>query len=98
MSLIDVVLGGHPHNPQPLEYFLFIDPFTGIEKQSTIIYSMGDFVAYDIFKWCHLPLVVKMKIGKRGNETRVLQVIPQLWYMQAEKSGGAIESLKFRSN
>lgn len=93
---IDVVLGGHPHNPQPLEYFLFIDPFTGIEKQSTIIYSMGDFVAYDIFKWCHLPLVVKMKIGKRGNETRVLQVIPQLWYMQAEKSGGAIESLKFK--
>jgi poly-gamma-glutamate synthesis protein (capsule biosynthesis protein) len=61
---IDIVLGGHPHNMQPLEILETTDEATGITKQHFISYSQGDFIAYDIYKWCHLPLLLKLSISK----------------------------------
>lgn len=55
---IDIVLGGHPHNPQPFEVF------NSGNQQHFIAYSLGDFIAYDIFKWCHLPLILKLEVSK----------------------------------
>jgi len=63
---IDIVLGGHPHNMQPLEILESTDAETGLIKQHFISYSQGDFIAYDIFKWCHLPLLLRLTISK-GN-------------------------------
>jgi poly-gamma-glutamate synthesis protein (capsule biosynthesis protein) len=61
---IDIVLGGHPHNMQPLEILESTDAETGRIKQHFISYSQGDFIAYDIFKWCHLPLLLRLSISK----------------------------------
>ncbi|MDA3616365.1 CapA family protein [Polluticaenibacter yanchengensis] len=55
---IDILIAGHPHNAQPFEILHHNN------KQSLIAYSLGDFIAYDIFKWCHLPLIIKVEIEK----------------------------------
>lgn len=97
---IDVLLGGHPHNTQPMEFLNVQDPFSGEQKQSFIIYSQGDFIAWDIFKWCHLPLILKFTIsegtlnGKR--KVQLTAVEGRLYYMQAEVSKGKITGLRLR--
>jgi hypothetical protein len=85
----DLILGGHPHNPQPMEKINFRCPFSGKRKEGLAIYSLGDFVAYDIFTWCHLHLCIELEISKlkKDNEitTRLtgFSVWPQ--YLWAEK-------------
>ena len=70
---VDLVLGGHPHNAQPIEFFDITDPFSGQNKQTTIVYSQGDFVAYDIHKWCKLPLLLKFEELKTFAESYLLK-------------------------
>ena len=60
----DIILGGHPHNIQPMACYPFVCPHTGAEKRGFVIFSMGDFVAYDIFNWCHLPVYLKLEISQ----------------------------------
>ena len=60
---IDVLLGGHPHHAQPLEVYTHTNAL-GQRKQHLIVYSLGDFIAYDIFKWGHLPLLLKINIAQ----------------------------------
>jgi poly-gamma-glutamate synthesis protein (capsule biosynthesis protein) len=83
---IDVLIGGHPHNAQPLELYQTTNKQTGRQKQHVIVYSLGDFIAYDIYKWCHLPLILKLTItkGTTGvSETTIvsgIQVKPFYFY------------------
>jgi poly-gamma-glutamate synthesis protein (capsule biosynthesis protein) len=63
-SGVDLILGSHPHNPQPMERYAFRDPITGREKQGFAIYSLGDFVAYDIFVWGRLVPLLKLTLEK----------------------------------
>ncbi|MBX7094165.1 MAG: CapA family protein [Flavobacteriales bacterium] len=93
---IDLVLGGHPHNAQPSELIHVTDPFSGEKKESFVVYSMGDFVAYDIFKWCHLPLTFRFSIGKKGNRTKITAIESRLLYLHASIEKGKIRHLKFR--
>ncbi len=93
---IDILLGGHPHNPQPFEFYSYTDPFSKKAKQSSIIYSLGDFVAYDIFKWCHLPMMLKFTISKGESGTCVTNLETKLAYMQAEVQKGRVINLKLR--
>jgi hypothetical protein len=60
----DIILGGHAHNVQPMATFPFICPHSGVEKSGFVIFSLGDFVAYDIFNWCHLPVYLKLEISQ----------------------------------
>jgi poly-gamma-glutamate synthesis protein (capsule biosynthesis protein) len=60
----DVILGGHAHNIQPMAAYPFNCPLTGEDKRGFVIFSFGDFVAYDIFNWCHLPVYLKLTISK----------------------------------
>jgi hypothetical protein len=60
----DIILGGHPHNVQPMAVFPFICPHSGVEKRGFVLFSFGDFVAYDIFNWCHLPVYLKLEISQ----------------------------------
>jgi len=82
---VDVLLGGHPHNPQPMEMYTTTNVQTGKTRQHFICYSQGDFVAYDIFKWCHLPLLLKLHItqgelhGKKA--TLITKVEARYFYM-----------------
>ncbi|MSQ78397.1 MAG: CapA family protein [Flavobacteriaceae bacterium] len=59
----DIILGSHPHNIQPMETYTFADQSTGRQKKGFAIYSLGDFVAYDIFTWGHLPVYLKLKLS-----------------------------------
>jgi hypothetical protein len=58
----DIILGGHPHNIQPMAVYPFTCPHTGVEKRGFVLFSFGDFVAYDIFNWGHLPIYLKLEI------------------------------------
>ncbi|MDP2174411.1 MAG: CapA family protein [Bacteroidota bacterium] len=89
---VDVIAGGHPHNPQPSRYYDFIDPYTGEEKRGFAIYSLGDFVAYDIFTWCHLSAYLKINIGKNHTGKIVFSVKVNHQYMEKSKNG-----LQFRT-
>jgi len=91
---IDLVLGGHPHNAQPIEFLEIKDPFSGRQKQSTIIYSQGDFVAYDIHKWCKLPLLLKFDIAKINEEVVISAIRAKLFYNYAQLKNGKVESLR----
>jgi poly-gamma-glutamate synthesis protein (capsule biosynthesis protein) len=92
---IDLVLGGHPHNAQPIEFLELTDPFTGQKKQTTIVYSQGDFVAYDIHKWCKLPLLLKFDIANVNGSVCITDIRAKLFYNHAQIKNGAVQSLKF---
>ena len=72
---VDIVLGGHAHNIQPMENYDFVCPISKERKKGFVIYALGDFIAYDIFTWGHLPVYLKMKISKgifEGKEKTIL--------------------------
>jgi hypothetical protein len=92
----DVIVGAHPHNIQPLERIVVVDPFTGKEKESLIIYSLGDFVAYDIFKWCHTPLMLKLHFSKDIDGVKLQNLEIRQGYMDASKANGRIKQLILR--
>ena len=91
---IDLVLGGHPHNAQPIEFLDITDPFTGQAKQSTIVYSQGDFVAYDIHKWCKLPLLLKFELSKIESNVVMTDLQAKLFYNYAEITNGEVKALQ----
>jgi hypothetical protein len=90
----DVIIAGHPHHAQPVE--LYHSPCTG--KQHVILYSLGDFIAYDIFKWGHLTLLAHFKISKgvrQGKpETRVTALKLKPAYMHATIKHGKVQKLQ----
>lgn len=92
---IDVLLGNHPHNPQPFEFLDVEDPFSGQKKRSFIAYALGDFVAYDIFKWCHLPLLLRLRIGKNAETTCITGLEAKVFYTDAEFRKGEVSALRF---
>jgi poly-gamma-glutamate synthesis protein (capsule biosynthesis protein) len=94
-SGIDLVLGGHPHNAQPIEFLDITDPFNGLSKQSTIVYSQGDFVAYDIHKWCKLPLLLKFELSKIKGKVVLTDLQAKLFYNYAEITNGEVKALQF---
>ncbi|MES2730664.1 MAG: CapA family protein [Bacteroidota bacterium] len=67
----DIILGGHPHVAQPMEKHAFKDPFTGVNKLGFAIYSLADFVAYDIFVWDRMPVMLKLTIEKGKLDNRM---------------------------
>lgn len=91
---IDLVLGGHPHNAQPIEFLDIKDPFSGQDRQSTIVYSQGDFVAYDIHKWCKLPLLLKFELSKIEGKVALSNLQAKLFYNYAEITNGEVKALQ----
>lgn len=65
---VDIILGSHPHNPQPMERYVFTCPISQKTKQGFAIYSLADFVAYDIFVWDRLVPLLKIHIVKGSLE------------------------------
>jgi hypothetical protein len=83
---------------QPFEWYAYDTP--NGKKNAFIIYSQGDFIAYDIFKWCHLPLLLKftltagMSAGKR--EVRITNIDARLFYLYAQVIAGKVTSLQLK--
>lgn len=63
-ATIDIIAGGHPHNLQPWKYYKAADPVSGKMRKCFAIFSLADFIAYDIYTWCHLCAYLKIEIGK----------------------------------
>ncbi len=61
---VDIILGSHPHNPQPMEQYNFFCPIKKINKKGFCIYSLADFVAYDIFVLDRLIPLLKLTVQK----------------------------------
>ena len=61
----DVILGGHAHNVQPMARYDFTCALTHERKQGFVIFSMADFVAYDIYNACHLSVYLKLNVVKK---------------------------------
>jgi Bacterial capsule synthesis protein PGA_cap len=70
----DVILGGHAHNVQPAMRYDFTCPMTSKQKQGFVLFAFSDFVAYDIFNWCHLSVYLKLRIGKGKNIENTVEV------------------------
>jgi Bacterial capsule synthesis protein PGA_cap len=91
---IDIIIAGHPHHAQPME--LYVSPATS--KQHFIVYSLGDFIAYDIFKWGHLSLLLKLEISKGTLNGQSFTCITGIQikpvYMHAIIKNGTITSLE----
>ena len=81
----DVIAGGHPHNLQPWAYHTFTDPMTQKQKQGFMIFSLADFIAYDIFTWCHLCAYLKLEIGRDASGQVVFRAIVNPLVMSREK-------------
>lgn len=94
-SGIDLLLGSHPHNAMPLAQHAIVDPFSGKKKKSFFVFSQGDFVAYDIFKWCKLPLLLKFTIEKNGDDTYLADIKAKLVYTYATIKNNKVNSLQF---
>ncbi|TNE81112.1 MAG: CapA family protein [Bacteroidetes bacterium] len=82
----DAILGSHPHNPQAPEYYSYTGIKSGQAKKGLCIYSQGDFVAYDIFTWCHFHLGFKLYFSsdKSNPELKHVEVYPSM--MKQNKS------------
>jgi hypothetical protein len=93
---IDVLIGSHPHNIQPLEIYTYTDPWTKQQKQSLIIYSLGDFIAYDIFKWCHLPMMLNLKYTRIDSQVVLSELSIKLGFMEALIAKGKVQKLLLR--
>jgi hypothetical protein len=67
-------------------------------RQHFIVYSLGDFIAYDIFKWGHLPMILKLQISKgmlNGKPfTCITDIKIKAAYMHAVVKNGKIFSLE----
>ncbi len=93
---IDVLIGCHPHNAQPLEIYTYIDPQTKQQKQSLIIYSLGDFIAYDIFKWSHLPMMINLQYTRIDSQIFLSNLNIKLGFMEALIKQGKVQKLLLR--
>ena len=61
---VDMILGGHAHNVQPMARYDFRCPFSWKQKAGFVLFSFSDFVAYDIFNGCHLSVYLKIVLSK----------------------------------
>jgi len=90
----DIILGSHPHNPQPMEKYVFNCPITKLQKQGFAIYSLADFIAYDIFVWDRLIPLLKLTIskgsvnGKKYCQLSKVELLPV--YNWGNRKGGEI--------
>lgn len=100
---VDLIIAGHPHHPQPLEKYH--SKVSG--RSHWIVYSLGDFVSYDIFKWSHLTAWLRVEIlrgtypdqnalqGKaRATCISHVELIPV--YLEAIIRGQTVQSLRFK--
>ncbi|MBC7425589.1 MAG: CapA family protein, partial [Bacteroidia bacterium] len=83
---VDVIAGGHPHNIQPCGWHEWMQ--NGKTKKGFAIYSLADFIAWDIFTWCHLCAMLKITVCRNKDGIAVLsEVEVKPCYMQLDKAG-----------
>lgn len=76
-ELIDIIIGTHPHLPQPLAACC-----SPSGKKVPVVYSLGDFIAWDIYTFSHLTQILQLEIVKTasGVEISDLKIKPLFMY------------------
>lgn len=82
----DVIVGTHPHNPQPWEFHSW-KRADGSTARGLILYSLGDFIAYDIFKWCHMPQLLRLTFTRTETGVSMTGFEPRFGFMHLSRKG-----------
>ena len=102
---IDVIIGNHPHNIQPIEKYSYVDKVTGSRKAGLIMYALGDLISVreKVLPNSHLGLLAHVKIskgrigGKDCARVSGLEILPTYLYPKMEKGVcGDFRILDFR--
>lgn len=73
---VNFIVGGHPHNIQPIQEF-------ETSKGPVIAaYSLGDFIAYDIYQRCHLSLYLEINLAKKDDQVVLVDFKVHRNYME----------------
>jgi poly-gamma-glutamate synthesis protein (capsule biosynthesis protein) len=89
---VDVIIGNHPHNVQPVERHRYLDKTTGQEKEGLIFYALGDLLSiHRTLPNSRLACLARLRISKgkaNGKEcTRVgsLEMLPVYLHVRKKK-------------
>lgn len=69
---VDIVFGSHPHVPQPYEIKTVTEE-NGTERQSFVIYSLGNFVSHQSDYYTKLGAVASITVSKKGDEKKLVE-------------------------
>lgn len=62
---IDVIIGNHPHNVQPMERYGYTDKTTGERKEGLILYALGDLLSiHRTLPNSRLGCLVRLRLSK----------------------------------
>lgn len=76
---VDFIAGHHPHNIQGLEEFKVGN------KTKIGAYSLGDFVAYDVYQRSHLNMYLQLEIGFQNKKAQINSLKVKLNYLEYAK-------------
>ena len=84
---IDVIVGNHPHNVQPVEKHAYVDRATGERRESLILYALGDLLSiHRTLPNSRLAMLARIKLAKAGRcRVTGLEVLPVYLYVDKRK-------------
>ena len=90
---IDVIIGNHPHNMQPIERYRYVDKASGERKEGLIFYALGDLLSVRdrVLPNSHLGLLARVRIsrgkvgGKESSRISGLELLPTYLFPRFEK-------------
>ncbi|HOX33730.1 MAG TPA: CapA family protein [Spirochaetales bacterium] len=97
---VDLVIGNHPHNVQPIERHAYLDAATGERREGLVLYALGDLLTLrtTVLPNSHLGLLARVRFAKGesgGRElTRIagLELLPT--YLRPRMRGGRCEDFR----
>jgi len=89
---IDVIVGNHPHNVQPIERYTYVDKVNGRSREGLILYALGDLLSiHRTLPDSRLACLARIRIAKgtAGGQACVrvtnLEVLPIYLLVRKEK-------------
>ena len=97
----DIILGNHPHVPQPMEKRT-VKLDDGTKKQGFIIYSLGNFMANQNYKYTQDSAIINLKVTKNGETGEIsfdsATYVPIYMYKDSSKSKQKFKILDIEKN
>ena len=98
---VDVILGNHSHVPQPMEKRT-IKLDDGTTKDGFVIYSLGNFMANQNYKYTSDSAILKLQITKNGQTGKIsidtVTYTPTYFYKNTSKSTKKFKILDIEQN
>jgi poly-gamma-glutamate synthesis protein (capsule biosynthesis protein) len=100
---VDLVLGNHAHNIQPIENYAYADPATGRTRRGLVVYAQGDLVSYNPAQPnTMLGYLARLRVSKgraagaegAGDETRITSLEVRPIYHYAAMRDGSCEGFR----